>query len=221
MTQMASYVQYLNVGFGIFNNTREIEAWSIETAMEEALLLDDPETDIRIIGFRFFDKDAVTNSLTKQSGIFYLSGEVVTQPRSDEEIVKFFKETNKEFPESNAVIKIKSPFMLVYSFKDGDKVLDTSVVMAKINAQKGQERLAKIRRGIEEYKMSIVAELQRIAESIEENSFHTIPLIEDSGDGEVKRLNILNDGGNFNKHIEYLRKQRVELLNIENSIQGE
>lgn len=213
---MASYVQYLNVGFGIFNNTRETSSWSIEASMEEALLLDDPDTDIRIIGFRFFDKNPKTNALIKQSGIFYLSGEVIMNPQNNEEVVEFFQRANKEVPMTNAVIKITSPYKLMYPFHEGDKVLDTSVVMAKINARKGQERLAKIRNGIEDYKNSLVEELKRIANAIEDNSFHTIPMVE--GQGEAKHLNILNDGGDFNKHIEYLRKQRVELLNVENSM---
>lgn len=215
---MASYVQYLNVGFGIFNNTREIESWSIEASMEEALMLDDPDTDIRIIGFRFFDMDPATNALVKQSGIFYLSGEKITNPNADLDISNFFKKSGKELPNYNTMIKITNPYFLVYPFQEGDRILDTSAVMAKINEKKGQDRLAKIRQSIEDYKTSIVEDLHNIANAIEENSFHLIPMIDSEISSEIKHLNIMNDGGNFNKHIEYLRKQRVELLNIENSM---
>lgn len=217
---MASYVQYLNVGFGIFNNTQAIENWNIEGAMEEALLLDDPDTDIRIIGFRFFDKDAETGSLTKQSGIFYLSGEKVEEPKTDNEIVSYFKNMNRNFPMGEKMIKIRKPDLLVYPFRDGDRILDTTAVLAKINARKGQERLAKIRQGIEDYKQSIIDELEHIQQAIADNAFHLIPMSDSTEGKEVKHLNILNDDGDFNKHIEYLRKQRVEILNIENSIKG-
>lgn len=215
---MASFVQYLNVGFGIFNNTQAIDNWSIETAMEEALLLDDPDTDIRLIGFRFFDKDMETGSLIKQSGIFYLSGEKVENPKMDNEVVAYFKNTNKEFPVREAVIKMKKPYMLVYPFREGDRILDTTAVLAKINVRKGQERLAKIRQGIEDYKQSIIDELEHIQEAVGNNAFHLIPMSDSTEGAEIKHLNILNDDGDFNKHIEYLRKQRVELLNIENSL---
>lgn len=215
---MASYVQYLNVGFGIFNNTREIETWSIEASMEEALMLDDPDTDIRIIGFRFFDMDPSTGALVKQSGIFYLFGEKVTEPKADVDISNFYKKSGKEMPNHGAMIKLTSPYFLVYPFQEGDRRLDTSAVMAKISEKKGQDRLAKIRRSIEEYKTSIVEDLHNIAKALEENSFHLIPMIDSDVSSEVKHLNIMNDGGNFNKHIEYLRKQRVELLNIENQM---
>lgn len=217
---MASYVQYLNVGFGIFNNTQAVENWNIEGAMEEALLLDDPDTDIRIIGFRFFDKDAETGSLTKQSGIFYLSGEKVEEPKTDNEIVSYFKNMNRNFPMGEKMIKIRKPDLLVYPFRDGDRILDTTAVLAKINARKGQERLAKIRQGIEDYKQSIIDELEHIQQAIADNAFHLIPMSDSTEGKEVKHLNILNDDGDFNKHIEYLRKQRVEILNIENSIKG-
>lgn len=215
---MASYVQYLNVGFGIFNNTREIESWSIEASMEEALMLDDPDTDIRIIGFRFFDMDPTTNALVKQSGIFYLSGEKITDPKNDSEISNYFKRAGREMPNYKTIIKITTPYFLVYPFQDGDRILDTTAVMARINAKKGQDRLAKIRKGIEEYKAAIVEDLRQIANAVEDNSFHLIPLQESDTSSEVKYLNIMNDGGNFNKHIDYLRKQRVELLNMENAV---
>lgn len=217
---MASFVQYLNVGFGIFNNTQPVENWSIEGAMEEALLLNDPDTDIRIIGFRFFDKNLETGTLTKQSGIFYLLGEKVENPQTDSEVVAYFKNINREFPMGEAVIKIKKPELLVYPFRAGDRILDATTVLAKINAQKGQERLTKIIQGIEDYKQSIIDELEHIQEAIANNAFHLIPMSDSSEGPEVKHLNILNDDGDFNKHIEYLRKQRVEILNIENSIKG-
>ncbi len=215
---MASYVQYLNVGFGIFNNTRDVENWSVEGAMEEALLLDDPDTDIRIIGFRFFDKDMESGKLIKQSGIFYLLGEKVENPQTDNEVVTYFKNINRGFPMGEAVIKIKKPELLVYPFRDGDRILDPTAILAKINAQRGQERLAKIRQGIEDYKQSIIDELEHIQEAIANNAFHLIPMSDSASGQEIKHLNILNDEGDFNKHIEYLRKQRVEILNIENSI---
>lgn len=217
---MASFVQYLNVGFGIFNNTQAIENWSIESAMEEALLLDDPDTDIRIIGFRFFDKDMESGNLTKQSGIFYLSGEKVENPQTDSEVVTYFKNINRDFPRGEVLIKIRKPELLVYPFREGDRILDTTAVLAKINAKKGQERLAKIRQGIEDYKQSIIDELEHIQEAIADNAFHLIPMSDSTEGQEVKHLNILNDEGDFNKHIEYLRKQRVEILNIENSMKG-
>ena len=70
---------------------------------------------------------------------------------------------------------------------------------------------------MEDYRLSLVDEIKKIMEAIETNSFHNIPMVDteiDDSEG-CKSLNILNDGGNFNKHIEHLRNQRLEIMNIE------
>ena len=57
-------------------------------------------------------------------------------------------------------------------------------------------------------------------EAIENSSYHTIDLVELDATGYPKALNILNDNGDFGKHIEHLRNTRLEILTIEKKLNG-
>ena len=81
-----TYVQILNIGFGIINNTEPVENRDTEAIMERVIGLDDAARDIRIIGFRFYDMDTDTNMMSNQSGIYYLEGEEFTYPKVDADI---------------------------------------------------------------------------------------------------------------------------------------
>lgn len=211
-----SFVQYLNVGFGFFNNTRPITEWDVNAAMEEALTADDPATDVSIIGFRFYDMDPVTNSITKRSGIYYLDGEVMTYPQIDNDVNNFIKSTNRQIEKGQRLIKIMKPGPLVYMFESDDVLVDTSPVIAKIKARKAKEQIERLKIGIEEYKHALIEELRKIENAIESNSYNMIPLSAESE--TVKFLNIMNDDGNFCKHIDHLRSQRVEIMTLEKEI---
>ena len=208
-----SFVQFLNIGFGIINNTREIDKWNIEEAVESALLLDDPDTDVRIIGFRFYDQDENTGVIVKKSGVYYLGGELFTYPKVDTETESYLKHLGKDFARGQQIIKIKKPLLCVYPYASDDRIVNIQPFLAEIKKKKAQEKIIKIQDDIEMYKQRLVNELRMIESAIESNSFNRIPLISESE--EVKHLNILNDGGNFEKHIEYLRNQRVELMKME------
>ena len=109
---MASYVQFLNVGFGIINNTKEVETWNIKEIMEEALLMDNPDLDVRIIGFRFYDLDPVTNHVLKKSGIYYLDGEIVDSPSKDPAVISFLATANKEYPKDSIAFTLSKGGLL-------------------------------------------------------------------------------------------------------------
>ena len=113
MTQ--SYVQYLNVGLGLINNTEPISDWNIDDAIESALMLDDNSMDVRIIGFRFYDIETTTNNVIRRSGIYYLQGEIYTFPKIDQEITDFIKNAHIDFPRGQQIIKIKKQRLFLSS----------------------------------------------------------------------------------------------------------
>lgn len=208
-----SFVQILNIGFGIINNTEPVEDRNPELVMEHVLSLDDPARDIRIIGFRFYDMDTDTGVMSNQSGIYYLEGEEFTYPKVDNDITTYMKTTNIEFEKGQQLIKIKKPNVLVYPFNANDTILDTAAVLVKMKVKKEEERKARLEEEIIAYKNNLVLELKKVQELVEGNQFNTIPLVEI---GEVaKALNILGDKGNFNKHIDHLRNIRVEIMAID------
>lgn len=214
---MESFVQFLNVGFGIINNTEAVDSWDVDGSMEEALFLDNPNLDIRIIGFRFYDIDPATNAVVKQSGIYYLGGEALTYPKVDADVETVIKNSGRVYEKGQRLIKIEKPNIMIYPYNPNDQILDTAKALAKIKIQKETERLSQLKQGMEDYRLSLVDEIKKIMEAIETNSFHNIPMVDteiDDSEG-CKSLNILNDGGNFNKHIEHLRNQRLEIMNIE------
>lgn len=214
---MESFVQFLNVGFGIINNTEAVDSWDVDGSMEEALFLDNPNLDIRIIGFRFYDIDPATNTVVKQSGIYYLGGEPLTYPKVDPEVETVIRNSGRVYEKGQRLVKIEKPNIMIYPYNPNDQILDTAKALAKIKIQKETERLSQLKQGMEDYRLSLVDEIKKIMEAIETNSFHNIPMVDteiDDSEG-CKSLNILNDGGNFNKHIEHLRNQRLEIMNIE------
>lgn len=208
-----SYVQILNIGFGIINNTQPVEDKNPEVIMEKVMAMDDPARDIRIIGFRTYDMDTDTGVMDNQSGIYYLEGEEFTYPKVDSEITAYMKNAGIEYEKGQQLIKIKKPNVLVYPFNANDQILDTASVLIKMKVKKEQERRIRLEEEIVTYKNNLVAELKKAAEYIENNQFNTIPLVE-TGDNS-KALNLLGDKGNFQKHIEHMRTIRVEIMAID------
>ena len=121
-----SFVQILNVGFGIINNTQPIEDKNIEVIMEQVLEQDDAAKDIRIIGFRTYDMDPDTGLMSNQSGIYYLEGEEFTYPKVDPEITTYMKTSGIDFEKGQQIIKIKKPNVIVRPFNADDQILDTN-----------------------------------------------------------------------------------------------
>ena len=180
---------------------------------EKVLAMDDPARDIRIIGFRTYDMDTDTGMMDNQSGIFYLEGEEFTYPKVDPEITAFMKNAGIDYEKGQQLIKIKKPNVLVYPFNPNDTILDTAAVLIKMKIKKEEERKVRLEEEIVTYKNSLVEELKKAAEYIENNQFNTISLI-DTGENS-KALNVLGDKGNFQKHIEHMRNIRVEIMAID------
>ena len=210
-----TYVQILNIGFGIINNTEPVENRDTEAIMERVIGLDDAARDIRIIGFRFYDMDTDTNMMSNQSGIYYLEGEEFTYPKVDADIQAYMKSAGIEYEKGQQLIKIKKPNTLVYRFNPGDQSLDTAAVLLKLKVKREEERKARLEEEIKSYKDNLVAELHKIEELVDANQFNTIPMIENGVTENSKSLNIMGDKGNFNKHSEHLRNIRVEIMSID------
>ena len=209
-----SFVQVLNIGFGIINNTEPVADRNPDSVMEHILSMDDPARDIRIIGFRFYDMDTDTGVMSNQSGIYYLEGEEFTYPKVDNDITTYMKTTNIEYEKGQQLIKIKKPNVLVYPFNANDTILDTAAVLVKMKIKKEEERKARLEEEIIAYKNNLVLELRKVQELLEGNQFNAIPLV-DTMDGAAKALNIMGDKGNFNKHINHMRNIRVEIMAID------
>ena len=159
-----SFVQILNIGFGIINNTQSIDDKNPEVIMEKVITMDDPAKDIRIIGFRTYDMDTDTGIMSNQSGIYYLVGEEYTYPKVDAEVQAYMKNSGLEFERGQQIIKIKKPNVLVYPFHANDQILDTQAVLIKMKVKKEQERRARLEEEIVNYKNSLVEELKKAAE---------------------------------------------------------
>ncbi len=209
-----SFVQILNIGFGIINNTEPVTDRNPDAVMEHILSMDDPARDIRIIGFRFYDMDTDTGMMSNQSGIYYLEGEEFTYPKIDNDITTYMKTTNIDYEKGQQLIKIKKPNVLVYPFNPNDTILDTASVLVKMKIKKEEERKARLEEEIVAYKNNLVLELRKVQELLEGNQFNAIPLI-DTSEGDAKALNIMGDKGNFNKHINHMRNIRVEIMAID------
>ncbi|MCR5610122.1 MAG: hypothetical protein K6G26_13780 [Lachnospiraceae bacterium] len=216
MTQ--SYVQYLNVGLGLINNTEPVTEWNIDEAIEAALLLEENVDDVQIIGFRFYDIDTANNNVLRRSGIYYLSGEVFVFPKVDQEVTNFLKNTNTDFERGQQLIKIKKPFILVYKYNEDDTIVNTEPIRAKIQARKDEERMVTLKTELLQYKNDLLQEIKNLEEAIDNSTYHTINLVELDAPENPKVLNILNDNGNFSVHIEYLRNTRLEILNLEKKL---
>ena len=215
---LQSYVQYLNVGFGIINNMEPVDAWNSESAMERAVHLDNPDNDVRIIGFRFYDMDTDTNVVQKQSGIFYLAGEIFTYPKVDSDVSAYVTNANMNLADGEKIIKVMKPNLFVYKFHDNDNLLDTEGVMLKMKLQQETERMKKLETEIEEYKTKLLEAIATVQTAIENNKYNSIDMADLDNAGERRALNILDDGGDFGQHIELLRKKRIEMLTIEKFI---
>jgi hypothetical protein len=85
----------------------------------------------------------------------------------------------------------------------------------KINKEK--ERMAKLQEEVVAYKARLIKALKDVEEAIDTNQFNAVILAEVE-DTSVKALDILNDGGDFSKHIEHLRNIRVEIMKIDKFI---
>ena len=212
---LQSYVQYLNVGFGIISNIEPVDSWNNDAAMERALALDNPKNDVRIIGFRFYDMETTTNVIEKQSGIFYMFGEIYTYPKIDPDVSAFIKNASMTFQDDQKLIKIEKPNLMVYAFNDNDNLLDSEKAMLKIKVQRETIRMEKLKEEVVDYKNNLIETLAQIQKSIETNKFNEVSLVEIDELGERKSLNILDDNGDFGAHIEHLRTLRIEVLTIE------
>lgn len=216
MTQ--SYVQYLNVGLGLINNTEPISEWNIDDAIEASLMLDDSSLDVHIIGFRFYDIETTNNNVIRRSGIYYLQGEVFTFPKIDQEVTEFIKNANVDFPRGQQLIKIKKPYLLVYRYNEDDTIVNVENVLSKIQAKKDEEQLASLKAEIMRYKNNLLQELRNVCDAIDNSNYHTINLAGLPGPNSPKALNLLDDNGDFSKHIEYLRNTRLQILNLEKKL---
>ena len=216
MTQ--SYVQYLNVGLGLINNTEPISEWNIDDAIEASLMLDDPSLDVRIIGFRFYDIETTSNNVIRRSGIYYLQGDVFTFPKIDQEVTEFIKNANIDFPRGQQLIKIKKPYTLVYKYNEDDTIVNVESVVSKIQAKKDEAQLANLKAEIMRYKNNLLQELRNVCDAIDNSNYHTINLANIPGPNNPKALNLLDDNGDFSKHIEYLRNTRLQILNLEKKL---
>ena len=216
MTQ--SYVQYLNVGLGLINNTEPISEWNIDDAIEASLMLDDSSLDVHIIGFRFYDIETTNNNVIRRSGIYYLQGEVFTFPKIDQEVTEFIKNANVDFPRGQQLIKIKKPYLLVYRYNEDDTIVNVENVLSKIQAKKDEEQLASLKAEIMRYKNNLLQELRNVCDAIDNSNYHTINLASLPGSNSPKALNLLDDNGDFSKHIEYLRNTRLQILNLEKKL---
>lgn len=216
MTQ--SYVQYLNVGLGLINNTEPISEWNIDDAIEASLMLDDASLDVRIIGFRFYDIETTNNNVIRRSGIYYLQGEIFTFPKIDQEVTEFIKNANIDFPRGQQLIKIKKPYVLVYRYNEDDTIVNVESVLSKIQAKKDEEQLANLKAEIMRYKNNLLQELRNVCDAIDNSNYHTINLANIPGADNPKALNLLDDNGDFSKHIEYLRNTRLQILNLEKKL---
>lgn len=210
---MAKYVQYLNVGFGIFNNIREVKEWNVDVATEEALVLENEEQDIRIVGFRFFEKEEELDQISSESGIYYLKGEVINNPSDDGQIVSYYEYRRQPLPKV-PLVKIQSPFFLLYPYGEEDQFVDTHLAKEKIALRKKQARIATLRQEISDYKQSVVQEIRKIADAMEEEEFLLVPLTKETGE-EQQYLDILGDHGNFKKHISYLEEKIAEITKLQ------
>ncbi|MBE5963522.1 MAG: hypothetical protein E7252_01110 [Lachnospira sp.] len=212
---MQNYVQFLNVGFGIINSNEPVDSWDKDAAMERAITLDNPDNDVKIIGFRFYEMD--NGTITRQSGVYYILGEVFTYPKVDNDVSTFIKNTNSNFEVGQELIKIMKPFTMVYKFNPGDEILDTQSVLSNMKLKKEQDRKIKLEEEIVTYKTRLVNALKAVQTAIEDNQFNNVPLSEIDGT-DIKALDILNDRGQFSKHIDHLRNIRVEIMNIDKFI---
>ena len=213
MTQ--NYVQFLNVGFGIISNNEPIDEWDKEEAMERALALNSPDNDIKIIGFRFYRME--DNIITSKSGVFYLEGDIFTYPKVDADVNNFIKSRNAQFEIGQELIKIMDPYVMVYKFNKGDEIVDTGSIVAKMKIRKEMERMKKLEEEIVSYKSRLVAALKSVEEAVDSNQYNAVILTEVE-DSNIKALDILNDGGDFSKHIDHLRNLRVEIMKIDKFI---
>lgn len=213
-----SYVQYLNVGFGIINNTKVVDSWDINQCIEEALLLNNPSTDIEIIGFRFYDIDDETKNVVKRGGINYLEGEVFTYPKVDNDTMIYLKNINKEYERGQKIIKITKPNIIIYPFNPDDTVLDITPYLASIKAKKTEEEIKATNIAIENYKQNLVSVLKGVVDCIENNAFNRIQFTDSPYNEDEKFLNIMNDNGNFQKHIDYLRNERLRIIQLEKTL---
>ena len=190
MTQ--SYVQYLNVGLGLINNTEPISEWNIDDAIEASLMLDDSSLDVHIIGFRFYDIETTNNNVIRRSGIYYLQGEIFTFPKIDQEVTEFIKNANVDFPRGQQLIKIKKPYLLVYRYNEDDTIVNVENVLSKIQAKKDEEQLASLKAEIMRYKNNLLQELRNVCDAIDNSNYHTINLASLPGPNSPKAQGALH-----------------------------
>ena len=115
-------------------------------------------------------------------------------------------------------IKIKKPYLLVYKYNEDDTIVNVENVLSKIQAKKDEEQLANLKAEIMRYKNNLLQELRNVCDAIDNSNYHTINLANLPGPNSPKALNLLDDNGDFSKHIEYLRNTRLQILNLEKKL---
>lgn len=213
---MANYVQYLNVGYGVFCNTKEVKKWDIYEAVNDAILIENPTMDIRIVGFRFYEKK--DEKIVKKSGVYYLQGEIVREPQKDDEIKLYFDKLRKEIPKC-PVVKLMKPYFLIYPYTEGDTVIKIDEMISKEELRKKREEVTRLRIQVESYKDKMVTELYRLAEAIEKEEFSNIRLEKMEGHEKVY-LDLLQNQKNIGQHIEQLMNDIKKIEDVENSMKA-
>lgn len=198
---MKKYVHFINMGIANCESIQEVEEWNVGSAVQKALDKNSPEDDIYIIGFRFLEKEE--EFITKQSGVYYLTGVVVKEPASDMEVFQYCKERQLPVP-SFPVIKMKQPFLVVYPFEKEDCVLKAEQYVTPGTKENRNARMEQLRKDIIQYKARVVSELRETADALEADEFSLVSLTGETEENGVRYLNIYEDGGDFGKHMKYL-----------------
>lgn len=220
------FIQYISLGIGLIENVQEVSNRIIEENVEKALKLEEDSKDIKIIGFRFFDR-AKDNSICNISGVFYLNGEVYTYPKISTELLQFIHNIGVDYKKGQQLIVTGSYTPMIYEFTKDDKILDIEDIKKRLERKRQKEREVNLTLEITKYKEKLCLCLEKIAGSIRANEYKYIPLkgleIEAQENPKYKEvfvLDILNDGGDFKVHIDQLKYMYKELHSLEESLSG-
>ena len=208
---MALFVQYLNVGYGLFKSTKQIKKWDTDIAIGEILRFEHKNPEIKIIAFRFFEKDMEKGQIIKKSGVYYMNGIAVEHPETDSEVVAYLQKRKQDIP-NFPVVKLYHPFFMLYPYKKDDCIIEVSNDGRDIEKRKKQAKIKELRQEVESYKEELVFELRKIADALEAEEFQFISLT--NGDNGKKYLNLYGDLGDFGKHLQFIEghKKEIEML---------
>ena len=211
-SDMANYIQFINMGATAVETLLQIDSWDEALAVGEVLKRNNPSEDIYIIGFRFLEKEGEV--LVRQSGIYYLSGEVVEKPVEDMDIFRYCKKKDITVPQF-PVLKIREPFLIVYPFEEQDRLLPMVHYEKEGTAEQKKLRIAQLRNELQQYRECVVRELRETADALEMNEFSMISVVSEDVDSGVYHLDIYGDQGDFGKHLRYLHACLEELKELQ------